>query len=93
MGTDLPRFPFAARLASWAGLCPGNHQSAGKRQSGRTRKATPRLRAALTEAAQGAGRTTQTYLGAKYRRQAARRGAKRASFASATASWSSPTTC
>ncbi len=71
------RFPTAGHLASWAGMCPGNHASAGKRLSGRTRKGSPWLRSALIEAAQAAARTS-TYLAAQYRRVAARRGHKRA---------------
>jgi transposase len=81
VGTDLRRFPTAGHLASWAGMCPGNHESAGKRQSGRTRKGNPWLRALLIEAAQAAGRTKHTYLGAQYRRLAGRRGKKRAAVA------------
>jgi transposase len=80
LGLDVRRFPTAAHLASWAGLCPGNHESAGKRLSGRTRKGSPWLRTALVEAAQAAGRT-KTYLGAQYHRLAARRGRKRAPVA------------
>ncbi len=70
-----------AHLASWAGMCPGNHESAGKRQSGRTRKGNAWLRSALTEAGQAAGRTKHAYLGAQYRRLAARRGKKKATIA------------
>ncbi len=81
IGTDLTRFPSAGHLASWAGLCPGNDESAGKRRSGRTRKGSPWLRTALVEAAQAAARTKDTYLAAQYRRLAARRGAKRAAVA------------
>lgn len=82
IGTDMSRFPSAGHLASWVGLCPGNQESAGKRQSGRTRKGSPWLRAALVEAAQAAGRMKQpTYIAAQYRRLAARRGAKRAAVA------------
>lgn len=57
IGTDLSRFPSASQLASWAGLCPGNDESAGKRRSGRTRKGSPWLRTTLVEAAQAAART------------------------------------
>jgi transposase len=78
---DMSRFPSAAALAAWAGLAPGNDESAGKRRSGRTRKGSPWLRTALVEAAQAAARTRNTYLAAQYRRLAARRGAKRAAVA------------
>jgi transposase len=81
IGADLNRFPTARHLASWAGLCPGNDESAGKRRSGRTRKGSPWLRTALVEAAQAAARPKDTYLAAQYRRLAARRGAKRAAVA------------
>lgn len=81
IGVDLTRFPSARHLASWAGLCPGNDESAGKRRSGRTRKGSPWLRTALVEAARAAARTKDTYLAAQYRRLAARRGAKRAAVA------------
>jgi transposase len=78
IGADVSSFPTAGHLASWAGLCPGNHQSAGKRLSGRTRHGNTWLKAALVEAAWGAVRTRDSYLAALYRRLAARRGAKRA---------------
>ena len=78
LGTDLHRFPTAAHLASWAGMCPGNYESAGKRGRGTTRKGDPWLRTALIEAAQAAGRTRGTYLAAQYHRLAGRRGKKKA---------------
>jgi transposase len=81
IGTDLTRFPTAKHLASWAGLCPGNHESAGKRRSGKTRKGSPWLRACLVQAAHAAARTKGTYLAAQYRRLAARRGRARAAVA------------
>ena len=68
-------------------MCPGNHESAGKRQSGRTRKGNPWLRSALAEAAQAAGRTKGTDLGAQYRRLAARRGKNGRRWRWGTASW------
>ena len=75
------RFPSAQHLASWAGLCPGNHESGGKRRSGRTRKGSPWLRACLVQAAHAAARTKGTYLAAQYRRLAARRGRAKAAVA------------
>jgi transposase len=81
IGPDMSRFLTAHHLASWAGMCPGNHESAGKRTSGKTRKGSPWLRSLLVEAAWGASHTKQTYLHAQYQRLAARRGRKKAIFA------------
>jgi transposase len=81
VGADLTRFPTASRLASWAGICPGQCESAGKRQSGRTTQGSPWLKTALVEAAQGAARSKNTYLSAQYHRLAARRGRKKAILA------------
>ena len=78
IGVDMARFPTPADLASWAGMCPGNNESAGKHHCGRTRKGDTWLRAALGEAAAAAARTQDTFLAARYRRIARRRGAKRA---------------
>jgi hypothetical protein len=78
VGTDMQRFPSAGHLASWVGICPGNHQSAGKQIRGTTRKGDRWLRQALIEAAQGAMRTKDTYLSAQGRRLTHRRGKKRA---------------
>lgn len=77
----MSRFPDEEHLSSWAGTCPGNEESAGKRIRRRTTKGDSWLRSALTEAAWAAGRAKHSYLGAQYRRLAARRGKKRALIA------------
>jgi transposase len=64
IGVDVSRFPTAAHLASWAKLCPGNNESAGKRKTGKTGHGNPWLRDTLVEAAWGAKRTRDTYLAA-----------------------------
>lgn len=80
IGVDMSRSPSAAHLAAWAGLAPGNYESAGKHLSGKTRKGNQTLRSGLMQAAHVASRS-RTYLAAQYRRIAARRGKKRATMA------------
>jgi transposase len=78
IGADMSVFPTAGHLASWAGVCPGNHQSAGKRRSGRTRKGSKWLNDALKDAAMSAANTNGSYLQAQYRRLKPRVGHGRA---------------
>jgi transposase len=85
IGTDMRRFPSADHSASWAGVAPGTHESAGKRASGKTRQGNRFLRTSLVQAAHAAARTKHTYLSAQYRRLATRRGQKRAILAVAHA--------
>ena len=81
IGVDLKQFPTAQQLASWAALCPGNHESAGKRKSGKTRDGNKWLRRSLCQAAWAAARTKDCYLSAQFKRLTARRGMKRALMA------------
>jgi transposase len=81
IGVDMSRFGAAGRLASWAGWCPGNNESAGRHGSGKTRKGSKWLHTYLTQAAKAAARTKDTYLGAQYARLRGRRGPARATVA------------
>jgi transposase len=78
IGTDVKAFPTAKHLAAWAGICPGNHESAGKSRSVTARKGNVHLRTTLVEAAQAARNKKGSYLRTKYYRLKARRGGKRA---------------
>jgi transposase len=77
LGVDMKQFPDADHACSWAGMCPGNHISAGKRYSGRTNKGNVWLRRALCQASWAAGKSQKTYLSEQYRRWKGRRGKKR----------------
>jgi len=81
IGTDMSQFPTADKLASWAGLCPGNHQSGGKRGSGRMPDGNRWLKATLNQCAWAATRQKDSYFAAQFRHLRARRGVKRAVMA------------
>lgn len=81
VGTDMDQFPDDKHLASWAGLCPGNNESAGKKKQGKQRKGNKTLRTTLVQCARSAARTKDTYLSSMYTRIAARRGANVAAVA------------
>lgn len=81
LGTDMKRFGRASRAAAWSGMCPSNRESGGRRYRARSRFGNKHLKSALVEAGRAAGRSKDTYLGAQYRRLAARKGGKRAALA------------
>jgi transposase len=81
LGIDMSVFQSVSQLASWAGVCPGNNESAGKRKSSRVPKGNVYLKTALVEAAHAAARSKGTYLRDKFYRLKARRGYKRAAVA------------
>lgn len=81
IGTDMTRFRTPHHLCSWAGICPGNNESAGKRRSGRTNKGNALLRTTLVQSAQSASMSKDTFFAAQYDRLSIRRGANRAKVA------------
>ncbi len=81
IGIDMDQFPTAEHLASWASVCPGNRESGGKRQSGRTRQGNVWLKSVLIQAGWSTSRTKGTFLAARFRNISRRRGGKRASMA------------
>ena len=81
IGLDMSRFPTSGHLASWASVCPGNNESAGKRKSGKTKKGNKMLKSTLVQAATSAVKNKSSFLNAQYQRIAVRRGKKRATTA------------
>ena len=81
IGLDMSRFPSAAHLCSWAGVCPGNYQSAGHRKHGKTTKGNKALKTILTQCAKSARSVKKSYFSAQYQRISARRGKNRATLA------------
>jgi len=81
IGMDMSRFPSAEHLCSWAGIVPGNHQSAGKRKSGKTNKGNKTLKSMLIQCAKSAKRVKGSYFSAQFNRISARRGKNRAAVA------------